>query len=73
MSAALAYRLKFGFGAGPTDTLDQVTGVLALDLGWLVPVWIACLVLQDAYPPAPVRAGNGRVQDASHRLGDGGP
>lgn len=45
----LAFTLKFGTGNWHPDAVDWMTGVALVDFGWMVPVWVVALALQDAY------------------------
>ncbi|HET7690647.1 MAG TPA: sugar transferase [Nocardioidaceae bacterium] len=49
LSTFLALSLKFGFGNTSPTEVDWLTGIPLIDFGWMVPVWVGALVIQDAY------------------------
>ena len=49
LAVPAAISLKFGPGNWHPDGMQWFTGVPVVDFGWVVPLWLAALALQDAY------------------------
>jgi exopolysaccharide biosynthesis polyprenyl glycosylphosphotransferase len=49
LATSIAFTTKFGTLTRRPDGVDWLTGIPLIDFGWMVPVWIASLVVQDAY------------------------
>ena len=49
LSLVLAVWLKFGFSEWPPDGIQWLTGIPVIDFGWILPLWLAVLSVQDVY------------------------
>ena len=51
ISIVAALWFRFAPSAWPPVGAAGPTGIPAVDFGWILPVWLACLAVQDAYSP----------------------
>jgi exopolysaccharide biosynthesis polyprenyl glycosylphosphotransferase len=49
LAVPVALTLKFGWGNWHPAGIQWLTGVPLIDFGWVVPLWLAVLFVQDAY------------------------
>ena len=49
LSLVLAVWLKFGFAEWPPAGIQWLTGIPVIDFGWILPLWLAVLAVQDVY------------------------
>lgn len=49
LAVPLAVTIKFGAGHWRPDGIQWLTGHPIIDFGWVVPLWLGTLVVQDAY------------------------
>lgn len=49
LATVIAFIAKFGLSTSRPPEVDYWTGIPLIDFGWMVPVWIVGLLVQDAY------------------------
>src|SRR3954452_18279628 len=49
LAVPVALTLKFGWGNWHPAGIEWLTGVPLIDFGWVVPLWLGVLFVQDAY------------------------
>ena len=70
LSLVIAVWLKFGFSEWPPAGIQWLTGIPLIDFGWILPVWVAVLSIQDVYSRRHFARGADEFKESPQRLAD---